>query len=70
MTTGSTHTEAAKAVPLHPVSLAWVLKRAAVGVLVITLLSGSIAWLTYESVGAADRSSPAPVTTGSLQQPD
>jgi hypothetical protein len=66
MTTGSTHAEAAQAQPSHPVSLGWVLRRAAVGILLITLLSGSIAWLTYESVGAADRATSSPMATGSL----
>ena len=35
---------------LNPISLIWVLKRAALGVIILSLGLGLIAWLTYASI--------------------
>lgn len=34
----------------HPVTLGWVMKRVALGVIILVLAFGSIAWLTYASI--------------------
>ncbi len=68
MTTGSTHGEAAKSEPLHPVSLIWVLKRAVLGIALLALLTGSVAWLTYDPVGAASGSASAAFRAGSTAE--
>ena len=40
---------AAGAVPHRPVTLGWALKRAVIGIAIITVAMGSVAWLTYAS---------------------
>ena len=35
---------------MHPMSLGWVMKRTALGLLILAIAMGSIAWLTYASI--------------------
>lgn len=35
--------------PQRPVTLAWALKRALLGIVIITVAMGGVAWLTYAS---------------------
>lgn len=39
--------------PLRPVTLAWVLKRALVGIAILLVAMGGLAWLTYASIDPA-----------------
>jgi hypothetical protein len=46
-------TEGADAAPdasLRPVTLGWALKRALLGIAILVLAMGSVAWLTYASI--------------------
>lgn len=40
-------------VHLHPMTLAWALKRTAIAFLILTVSLGSLAWLTYASIDPA-----------------
>jgi hypothetical protein len=39
--------------PLRPVTLAWVLKRSLVGIAILLVAMGGLAWLTYASIDPA-----------------
>ena len=36
--------------PLRPVTLGWALKRALLGIAILVVAMGSVAWLTYASI--------------------
>jgi hypothetical protein len=44
--------------PLNPMSFGWVMKRIALGVCILVLAVGSVAWLTYASIEQSDAQSP------------
>jgi hypothetical protein len=46
-TTGAAH--AAEA-PLQPITLGWALKRAVLGIVILAVAMGGVAWLTYASI--------------------
>ncbi len=50
---------ATSSVPLNPMSFGWVLKRIALGVLILVVAVGSVAWLTYASIEQSDAQAPA-----------
>jgi hypothetical protein len=37
-------------VVLRPMTLSWVLKRSAIGIAILTVAIGTMAWLTYASI--------------------
>jgi len=37
-------------VVLRPMTLSWVLKRTAIGIAILTVAMGAMAWLTYASI--------------------
>lgn len=46
--------------PLRPVTLAWVLKRSLVGIAILLVAMGGLAWLTYASIDPALDADDAP----------
>lgn len=53
-------------VVLRPMTLSWVLKRSAIGIAILTVAMGAMAWLTYASIDpqldAESRGSATPAT--------
>jgi hypothetical protein len=51
---------AVSAPALNPMSFGWVMKRLALGIFILVVAVGSVAWLTYASIEqSASQSSPA-----------
>jgi hypothetical protein len=50
MTTITERADAAPGAHLRPVTLGWALKRALLGIAILVLAMGSVAWLTYASI--------------------
>ena len=50
MTTITERADAAPGAPLRPVTLGWALKRALLGIAILVIAMGSVAWLTYASI--------------------
>ncbi len=50
MTTITERADAAPGAELRPVTLGWALKRALLGIAILVLAMGSVAWLTYASI--------------------
>jgi hypothetical protein len=50
MTTITERADAAPGVDLRPVTLGWALKRALLGIAILVVAMGSVAWLTYASI--------------------
>ena len=44
------HADAAATVPLRPITLGWALKRALLGIVILVVAMGGVAWLTYASI--------------------
>lgn len=57
---------------LRPMTLAWVLKRSAVAIAILTVAVGAMAWLTYASIdpqldAGALQDAPSPLTKVELR---
>jgi len=50
MTTITERADVAPGASLRPVTLGWALKRALLGIAILVLAMGSVAWLTYASI--------------------
>lgn len=50
MTTITERADVAPGADLRPVTLGWALKRALLGIAILVLAMGSVAWLTYASI--------------------
>jgi hypothetical protein len=50
MTSITERADAAPGASLRPVTLGWALKRALLGIAILVLAMGSVAWLTYASI--------------------
>ncbi len=50
MTTITERADVAPGAQLRPITLGWALKRALLGIAILILAMGSVAWLTYASI--------------------
>ena len=50
MATGVDGAQAVQGEPLRPVTLRWFLKRSLVGIAILVVAMGALAWLTYASI--------------------
>lgn len=50
MTSVTERASVAPRLPLRPVTLGWALKRAVLGLAILAVAMGSVAWLTYASI--------------------
>ncbi len=62
----STEPALAAGVPQRPVTLGWALKRALLGIVIISVTMGGVAWLTYAST---DPDLDDPATTKAAKVP-
>jgi hypothetical protein len=62
MTSVTERAGVAPRLPLRPITLGWALKRALLGIAILAVAMGSVAWLTYASIDPAlDDRADAPV---------
>lgn len=54
---------------VRPVTLGWVLKRSLIGIAILMVAMGSLAWLTYASIDPDLDGDPSPAATQALRTP-
>lgn len=56
-------------VPVRPVTWRWVLRRALIGIAILLVAMGSLAWLTYASIDPELDGAPEPASANAISLP-